>query len=358
MPDQNSSSRSTDGEGPAGRPLPLSVRLLGSGVRGARQVGKAVGLDRAVEVAAEEAMVAAVESEAVERALVRVLQGPAVENAVYGALDSERVKQALIDALDSEMVDEVWRRLLASDEAQRLVERIAEAPELRAAISAQSMGLIQDVGHTIGSVTRRADTVVERVTRRILFRAPRSAPTWRGGAVTRALAMAADALIVNLAFSGLAALAALIASAFTGNGSGVSGLVLAFGTAAWVALGCLYLVSFWTLAGQTPGMRFFGVRIGEDGERLALRSSLRRLAGLFLAAIPFGLGFLGILLDDRRRGWQDRMAGVDVLYERNERTPAPWSTLAAEEMAVPAGRRWAGEASQVVAEPSGPSTSL
>ena len=119
-------------------------------------------------------MVAAVESEAVERALVRVLQGPAVESAVHGALDSERVKQALVDALDSEMVDEVWRRLLASDEAQKLVERIAEAPELRAAISAQSVGLIQDVGHTIGDVTRRADTGVERVARKVLFRPPAS----------------------------------------------------------------------------------------------------------------------------------------------------------------------------------------
>ena len=142
---------------------PLSVRVLGAGVRGARSVTKAAGIDRAVEAAAEEAMVAAVESEAVERALVRVLQGPAVENAVQGALDSERVKAALIEALDSEMVDEVWRRLLASDEAQKLVERIAEAPELRAAISAQSIGLIEDVGHTIGRASppprlrRRAD---------------------------------------------------------------------------------------------------------------------------------------------------------------------------------------------------------
>ena len=80
-----------------------------------------------------------------------------------GRSTARRVKQALVDALDSEMVDEVWRRLLASDEAQKLVERIAEAPELRAAISAQSVGLIEDVGHTIGNVDppprrrRRAD---------------------------------------------------------------------------------------------------------------------------------------------------------------------------------------------------------
>ena len=306
---------------------PLSVRVLGAGVRGARSVTKAAGLDRAVEAAAEEAMVAAVESEAVERALIRVLKGPAVETAVHGALDSERVKEALIEALDSEMVDEVWRRLLASDEAQKLVERIAEAPELRAAISAQSVGLIQDVGHTIGNSTRRLDSVVERIARRIFFRKQRGEPSGEAGALTRALAFGLDGLIVNLAFSGVVAIAALVASAFSGNDNGLSGITLAVGSAAWVALGSFYLVAFWSLAGQTPGMRFFGIRIGPEGGRLTPRQSFRRLLGMALAFMTFGLGFLGILFDERRRGWQDRMAGVDVLYERNERTPAPWSTL-------------------------------
>ncbi len=315
------------GEAPNGRPLPLSVRMLGAGVDAARSVTRAAGIDRAVEAAAEEAMVAAVESEAVERALVRVLQGPAVENAVHGALDSETVKAALIEALDSEMVDEVWRRLLASDEAQKLVERIAEAPEIRAAISAQSAGLLEDIGHTIGKTTRRLDTIVERIVRRVFFRKPRPQPTDRAGLVTRGLAFGLDALIVNLVFSGLAAIAALIASAISGNGNGVSDVALALGSVAWIALGSLYAVTFWSLAGQTPGMRFFGIHLGAEGERLGLRRSLRRLAGFVLALIPFGLGFLGVLFDERRRGWQDRMAGVDVLYERNERRPAPWSTL-------------------------------
>jgi uncharacterized RDD family membrane protein YckC len=322
---------SRPGEGPAGKPLPLSVRRLGAGVRGARSVGKATGIDRAVEVAAEEAMVAAVESEAVERALTRVLQGPLVEEAARGALESDTVKQALIEALDSEMVDEVWRRLLASDEAQRLVERIAEAPEIRAAISAQSVGFIEDVGHTIGDATRRLDGVIERVVRRVLFRRRRSEPTNRAGALTRGLALGLDLLIVNLAFSGLAAIAALIGSFFSGDGNGVSGFALAVGSAAWIGLGSFYLVAFWSLAGQTPGMRFFGIRLGVEGRGLAPRRSLRRLLGLFLAAIPFGLGFLGILTDERRRGWQDRLAGVDVLYESRDPAVAPWSRLDAHE---------------------------
>jgi uncharacterized RDD family membrane protein YckC len=325
--DPPSQEESPAGEGPAGKPLPLSVRLLGAGVRGARSVGKATGIDRAVEVAAEEAMVAAVESEAVERALVRVLQGPLVEEAARGALGSETVKSALIEALDSEMVDEVWRRLLASEEAQRLVERIAEAPELRAAISAQSVGFVEDIGRTIGDTTRRLDGVIERVVRRATFRKRRSEPTERAGALTRGLAFGLDLLIVNLAFSGLAAIVALIGSFFSGTGNGVSGFALALGSATWVGLAAFYLVAFWSLAGQTPGMRFFGVRLGVAGHGLPPGRSLRRLAGLFFAAIPFGLGFLGIFFDERRRGWQDRLAGVDVLYESREPAAAPWSSL-------------------------------
>jgi len=334
MPDRPDRQATPPGGGPSGRPLPLSVRLLGAGLRGARGVGRATGIDRAVESAAEEAMVAAVESEAVERALARVLRGPAVEEAMNGALESEAVKRALVDALDSELVDEVWRRLLASEEAQRLVERIAEAPEIRAAISAQSVGLIEDVGHTIGNGTRRLDGAVERFARRLLFRRRRVQPTDRAGAVTRALGLGLDALIVNLGFSGLAAVAALIASAFSAAGDGVPGLALALGTTAWLALGALYMVGFWSLAGQTPGMRFVGARLDVAGRGLPLNRSLKRLLGMALAAIPFGLGFLGILFDERRRAWDDRLSGADVVYEENARA-APWSRFEAPADAAP-----------------------
>ena len=124
-------SQPPPGEGPSGKPLPLSVRLLGAGVRSARSVSKAAGIDRAVESAAEEAMVAAVESEAVERAIARVLQGPAVEEAMNNALESDAVKHALIDALDSELVDEVagcWPATRRSDWSSGSPRRRRSAP--------------------------------------------------------------------------------------------------------------------------------------------------------------------------------------------------------------------------------------
>jgi uncharacterized RDD family membrane protein YckC len=303
--------------------LPLSARLIGVGVRGARSVGKATGIDRAVEVAAEEAIVAAVESEAVERAMARVLQGPIVEEAVQGALESDAVKKALLEAMDSDLVDEVWRRLLASDEAQQLVERIAEAPEVRAAISAQGAGLLEDIGRTIGKLARGLDDSFERIARRIFFRRRRAVASTHAGVVSRALAMIIDGVFVNFSFTAIVALITLVDNFFSGSASGGSSFAIAVGSTVWLAMGSVYLVGFWSLAGQTPGMRFVGIGLGAG--RLSLRRSLRRLAGLALSVLTFGLGFLGIVFGEQRRGWEDRFSGTDVLYDERRPEPAPWS---------------------------------
>ncbi len=335
--------------------LPLSARLLGVGVRGARTVGKATGIDRAVEVAAEEAIVTALESEAVERAMARVVRGPLVEEAVQGALESDAVKRALLEAMDSELVDEVWRRLLASDQAQQLVERIAEAPEVRAAISAQGVGLLEDIGRTIGKLCRRLDDSFERLVRRLCFRRRREVPSEHAGAVSRLLALALDGLFVNLSFSALAAIVALIGSALGGNGHGLSGLALALGAGVWSGLGALYLLGFWSLAGQTPGMRFVGIELSEH--RIPLRRALKRLLGLGLSVVTLGIGFLGVVFGAERRGWDDRLSATAVVYDENRPEPAPWSSrpplATPAEPAPPAASTVAQEAT-----PSGPSASL
>lgn len=297
---------------PPQRRTPFGVRLLGGGARGARAVAGATGVDRAVEAVTEEAIVRALESEAVERALVRVLQGPAVEEAMQGALSSPAIERAVVDALDSELVDHVWERLLASDEAQKLVERIADAPEVRSAIAAQGVGLLEDIGRQLQRVTRRLDDGLERVVRAILRRPQRTERTDRAGLITRGAAIAADFAIVNAAFIGLSALAALV----FGNGSGASSGAVVIGIGAWVFLGIAYSTFFWSLAGQSPGMRLLGIRIEAEGSRrLGLRRAFRRAIGLLLAIIPLGLGLLGVLTSERRQGLQDRIAGTEVLYE-------------------------------------------
>jgi uncharacterized RDD family membrane protein YckC len=77
----------------------------------------------------------------------------------------------------------------------------------------------------------------------------------------------------------------------------------------------LYLLFFWTLSGQTPGKRLLGLRIVQiDGRRLSFYTALRRLIGYALSILSLGLGFLMILIDDRRQGWHDKFARTCVVY--------------------------------------------
>jgi uncharacterized RDD family membrane protein YckC len=286
-------------------------------------VAQAAGVDRAVEAAAEEAIVRAVESPAVERALVRVLQGPAVEEAMRGALNSPAVERALVDAVDSELVDTVWQRVLASDEAQKLVERIAQAPEIRAAIASQGVGFLDDIRREIGKVARRIDGGIERVVRRLTWRRQRTEPTDCAGAFTRALAFALDVGVLNIAFLAISALVALVASFLFPSEATTP--ALAAGVFAWLIAGALYLASFWALTGQTPGMSIVGIRLVAPGSpRVTLRIAVRRLFGFALAALPLGLGFLGIIFSERRRGLEDVIGHTEVRYALTERQ-APWS---------------------------------
>ena len=304
---------------------PLAARLLGAGARGAGAVGRATGMDKAVEIATEEAIVSAVESEAVERAIARVLEGKMVEEAVQGALDSQAVKKAIVETLDSELVDEVWRRLLAGPQVQQMVERIAEAPEVRQAIASQSVGLLGDIGRQIAKVARDLDNAAERVLRKIFFRRRRPLPTNRAGVVTRGLAFVIDAVIINLFFTVFAGAVTLLATFFGGSGDSVPRGAIAVGSLAWLAIVGAYLGGFWTLAGQTPGMRFLGIRLNE--RRLPPRRAFRRLVGIGLSIITFGIGFLGIVFGESRRSWADRMGRTEVVYEERKTPPAPWSTL-------------------------------
>ncbi|HXV53918.1 MAG TPA: RDD family protein [Solirubrobacterales bacterium] len=297
---------------PRRRP-PLPARLLGIGARAGERVASATGIDDAVEGATEEAIVRALESPAVERAIVRVLESEAAQDAFERTLSSPAVERAAVRVLDSELVDHVWDRLLASDEAQKLIERIAEAPELRAAIASQGVGLVRDIGRQVRDFAMRIDDGLERIVRRLIGR-PRRERTDHVGLITRSVAMLLDGAILNVIFLGTAALLGLVASAL-GDPSGVSTAGIVFGVGAWILFGSLYLLTFWATAGQTPGMRLISIRIEDyDGSpRLGIRRARRRLFGLILALIPFGLGLLGVLSHDDRRGWWDRRAGTDVV---------------------------------------------
>jgi uncharacterized RDD family membrane protein YckC len=133
------------------------------------------------------------------------------------------------------------------------------------------------------------------------------------GLLTRAIAFGLDAALINAVAIVAAAIAALAASIVT--------IPQSLRAVAVIAAGALYLlwtigyfVTFWSTTGQTPGDRALRIRVRAiGGGGLSTQRSLVRFVGLTLAALPLFAGFLIILVDDRRRGLHDRLAGTVVI---------------------------------------------
>jgi uncharacterized RDD family membrane protein YckC len=88
----------------------------------------------------------------------------------------------------------------------------------------------------------------------------------------------------------------------------------ASGMGLYLVISVAYDLSFWMLAGQTPGKRLMGVRVvRSDGQRLHLGNAIRRELAYVLSGLLF-LGYLWILFDNRRQGWHDKLAGTIVVY--------------------------------------------
>ncbi|MFQ3662419.1 MAG: RDD family protein [Chloroflexaceae bacterium] len=72
---------------------------------------------------------------------------------------------------------------------------------------------------------------------------------------------------------------------------------------------------FIRIGGATIGKYLPGLRVlRADGRPLRTgRAALRALA-YALSSLPIYIGFLNILIDDRRRGWHDLVTGTVVVY--------------------------------------------
>ena len=142
------------------------------------------------------------------------------------------------------------------------------------------------------------------------------------GLVSRTVALAIDAVTLTIGFAIASGVLGLILSLFTAVEVSSPGAVLG-AAAMWSLVVGGYFVLFWTLTGETPGMRLMALRvINRDGDPLGFGQALLRLIGAILAAIPFFAGYLLILVDDRRRGLHDMIAGTTVIYAPKSPTPS------------------------------------
>lgn len=117
------------------------------------------------------------------------------------------------------------------------------------------------------------------------------------GVMVTVVAVALPFLTAGLVVSGAPVLAAVV---------GLLVIVAAF----LVTLG--YFPWFWAHGEATPGMRMFRLRLvrDRDGGPLGRGEAILRLVELWISGAVLYLGFVWILVDRRRRGWHDLIAGT------------------------------------------------
>jgi uncharacterized RDD family membrane protein YckC len=134
------------------------------------------------------------------------------------------------------------------------------------------------------------------------------------GLVTRTIAFAVDAAVINLVALAVG-VAVGLALSILDLPSGVETALYAVGGVVYFLWTVGYFVTCWSANGQTPGNRLLHIRVcdADDGTPLSPWHSFLRLVFLMLAALPLFAGFLPILFDDRRRGLHDMLAGTVVV---------------------------------------------
>lgn len=81
-----------------------------------------------------------------------------------------------------------------------------------------------------------------------------------------------------------------------------------------------YHLFFLILVGATPGKALLGVRvIGLQGKPLGFSKALVRILGYIPSTIVLFIGFIWIIIDNRRQAWHDKLAGTCVIYSWDAR---------------------------------------
>jgi uncharacterized RDD family membrane protein YckC len=100
-----------------------------------------------------------------------------------------------------------------------------------------------------------------------------------------------------------------------GEGAIVCLVIQWTGIISGAAFPAVYALFFWTTTGQTPGKAVMGVRIVRlDGQPMTLWTGIVRIAGYSISLTTVGLGFLLVLVDDRRQALHDKIARTCVIY--------------------------------------------
>jgi uncharacterized RDD family membrane protein YckC len=289
----------------AGRLALRPVRRLGRGPIGRAERALAADGRATTERAREEAAAA----------IDRALAGPLAESVGRSLAEHRVVERVAREVLRSPDFQDAVRAALASPELQRIAgeaaesrlaaevaEKVLQSPEVKAALARQTV--------------RYGDELLERGRERLADldeATSRSKAREYGGLASRGAAFIVDLalahLIVLLAGLGIWLIFSLV------GGLRPQWLADALVAVGWFVVVSVYFVVFWTLTGQTPGMRLLQLRVtSRSGEQIGVVRALVRFVGMLVSVVLI-VGVLPVLFDKRRRALQDFIAGTVVRRE-------------------------------------------
>lgn len=212
--------------------------------------------------------------------------------AARGRAEVGTTAERLVVVFEPE-AERMLQQFLDSPEFDHALERVLTSPKVREALTQQTTSFAEDL--------------LDRLRARLATADRRTA-----GLASRTSAFAVDLVLAQIVF--------LVGSALVGLVVALVGELRPawlFGTLAgigWLLVVGAYFAFFWSLAGQTPGMRLVHLRVVDRfGAPPGFVRSVVRFAALIVAIIPMFAGLLPILFDARRRGLQDFVARTFVV---------------------------------------------
>ena len=273
--------------------------------------------------------------------------------AAIGRAREERSRVMTKATLNQIVTDSVT---LLSDEphVQVIVQEI---------VTSQSLGMTEEVIEEVRERAVTLDIRLEKMVRKTLRRPPRESlpgPNFTlqigagqreaerlagksslagqyAGFASRLMALAIDLLIIIVGFSVAGTLITAVRSIFH-IGPFLAGIFGVAPASTWDSalagivvslLAAAYFIVSWSLTGESVGKAIMGIRVvGPNGDYPTLWQSIRRYIGYLLIALSLGIGFLWVLFDKRRQGWDDKLAGTFVVYDWQARPDETFLTEA------------------------------
>jgi uncharacterized RDD family membrane protein YckC len=139
------------------------------------------------------------------------------------------------------------------------------------------------------------------------------------GFASRFFAFAVDVAVLTAVFLLILAAVNFVVSIATGKSTNFNRHDI-WVVVAYIVWAFIYFSYWWGLNGKTPGGGLFGVQVlTDDGRDVSGRRAIGRTLAFPLSFLILCLGFLGILLGDRRRALHDVIAGTVVVYSWDAR---------------------------------------